>query len=245
MTFCPLERQWRLPSINLRRLTSIFRLPRFLAWRRSPKRGQRSAPAVVSGKQPNPAREAAFDPHSFYPAAWLARRIVQLRPSLHADIGSYVTDVGILSAYAPVIFVGDRPLYARLPGLASVAGDITRLPFPDKSLISLSSLQVIEHVGLGRNGDAGEPPAAMKALGELQRVLGYRGSLYLSTLVGRERTVKGQQIFAPLTIVAAVPLLRLRRFSYVGDDRLLHADASLDEAAQQEFGCGMFEFERS
>jgi hypothetical protein len=82
-------------------------------------------------------------------------------------------------------------------------------------------------------------------LPELQRVLDDRGNLYLSTPVGRERICfNAQRIFAPETIVAALPLLRLRRFSYVGDDRELHADASLDEAAQQDYGCGLFEFER-
>jgi hypothetical protein len=190
-------------------------------------------------------REATFDPHDFHQAAWLGRLVAKSRPSIHADIGSRVTDIGVLSGFVPVIFVDHRPLHAHVAGLAPVAGDVTRLPFPDKSLVSVSSLHVIGHVGPGRHGDPTEPAAALKALGELQRVLGYRGSLYLSTAVGRERVASdGQRIFAPETILAAVPYLRLRRFSYVGDDGELHADAPLDEAATQEYGCGLFEFER-
>jgi hypothetical protein len=236
-----------LPFVDLWPLASIPWLPRFLAeWRRAPGSGRRPANVVsASEKRHNRWRETPFDLHSFYPAAWLGRLIAKSRPSLHGDIGSRVTDIGALSAFVPVIFVDHRPPHVQLPGLAPVAGDITRLPFPDKSLISLSSLNVIGHGGRGHAGDPTEQAAALKALGELQRVLGYRGSLYLSVPVGRERVVNSQRIFSPETILRALPLLRLRRFSYVGDDRMFHADAPLDEAAQQNFGCGLFEFERA
>jgi hypothetical protein len=198
------------------------------------------SPARFAG----PAQETPFDPHQFYPAAWLGRLIAKSRPSLHGDIGSQVTVVGAISAFVPVIFMDVRPLPVRLPGLAPVAGDMTRLPFPDKSLISLSSLNVIGQVGLGQGSVPADEAAAAKGLGELQRVLGYRGSLYLSIPVGRERVVNGRRIFAPEMILRVVPFLRLRRFSYVGDDRMLHADAPLEEAARQNHGCGLFEFER-
>jgi hypothetical protein len=187
-------------------------------------------------------REPPFDPRYFYQAAWLGRLLAKARPALHIDVGSCATDISVLSAYVPVIFVDDRPLPVRLAGLSCVAGDITRLPFADKTLISVSSLHVI---GAVRDGDSAEPAEAAKGLSELQRVLTYRGSLYLSVPVGRERVrSSAQQIFAPETILAALPLLRLRRFSYVGDDGELHAGAPLEEAAQQDYGCGLFEFER-
>ena len=89
------------------------------------------------------------------------------------------------------------------------------------------------------------PLASPDELRELQRVLGYRGSLYLSVPVGRERVrSKVQRIFAPQTILAAVPFLRLRHFTCIGDDGVLHADAPLEEAAKYDYACGLFEFER-
>jgi hypothetical protein len=124
-----------------------------------------------------------------------------------------------------------------------VAGDITRVPFPDKSLISLTSLHV---VGRGRPGRDGlDPEEDIQALGELQRVLGYRGSLYLSVPVGRERVRSGVRIFSPQTILAAVPYLRLRHLICIGDDGVLRNDASFEDAAAQDYGCGLFEFERA
>jgi hypothetical protein len=224
----------------------FLRLPRFLAeWRRSPRHDQKQADhAVAKGSgqnRPAPGRlgETPFDPHHFYPAGWVGRLLAKSRPSFHADIGSRPDEVAVLSALVPVtIFVDPRPLHAQLPGLMPVAGDITQVPLPDKSMVSLSSLHVLGQAG-------SEPEQDLQALGELQRVLGYRGSLYLSVPVGRERVRKGQRIFAPQTIVAAVPALRLRRFSFSGDDRVFHVDAALEEAAKLDHGCGLFEFERS
>jgi hypothetical protein len=236
--------RWRVLPRDLQQLAAILRLPRFLR-QRLPSHGHGSANSAGASEQwRNPAGETPFDPHRFYPAAWAGRLLANRRPSVHGDIGSRAPDVGALSALVPVTFYVDhRPLRAQLPGLATVAGDITRLPFPDKSLVSLSSLHVIGRIRPGRDTiEAGED---VKALGELQRVLGYRGSLYLSVPVGRERVrSKVQRVFAPQTILAGVPFLRLRRFTYIGDDRVLHADASLEDAAQQDYGCGLFEFER-
>jgi hypothetical protein len=239
-----LARQWVLPFVVPQQLASIVWLPRFLR-RRPPSDGHGPANRAGASEQPrNRGGEPPFDPHGFYPAAWAGRLLAKSRPSVHGDIGSRAADVGALSALVPVTFYVDhRPLQAQLPGLATVAGDITRLPFPDKSLVSLSSLHVIGRIGPGR--DAIDPEEDRKALGELQRVLGYRGSLYFSVPVGRERVrSRTQRIFAPETILAAVPFLRLRRFSYVSDDGVLHADAPLEEAAQQDYACGLFEFER-
>jgi hypothetical protein len=232
-----------LHFLGRRQLAAILRLPWFLS-PRSPSHGHRLTNGAGASEQwRNPPGETPFDPHRFYPAAWAGRLLAARRPSVHGDIGSRA-DVGALSALVPVTFYVDhRPLQAQLPGLATVAGDISRLPFPDKSLVSLSSLHVIGRIRPGR--DAIEPGEDVKALGELQRVLGYRGSLYLSVPVGRERVrSKVQRIFAPQTILAAVPFLRLRHFTYIGDDGVLHADAPLEEAAQQDYGCGLFEFER-
>jgi hypothetical protein len=245
MTLRFLARQRVLQLVDMRQLAVILRLSRFLR-RRPPSDGHRSTGGAGASEQwRNLVGETQFDPHRFYPAAWAGRLLAKSRPSVHGDIGSRAPDVGALSALVPVTFYVDhQPLQAQLPGLATVAGDITRLPFPDKSLISLSSLHVVGRIRPGR--DAIEPGEDLKALGELQRVLGYRGSLYLSVPVGRERVrSKVQRIFAPHTILAAVPFLRLRHFTYIGDDGVLHADAPLEEAARQDYGCGLFEFERA
>lgn len=231
-----LERQWGPPLRLLRFLTGWQPFRQNSAASRRPL----EAPPRQVDRGPKPP----FDPHQFYPAAWAGRLLAKSRPSVHGDIGSRAADVGALSALVPVTFYLDqRPPQAQLPGLAAVAGDITQLPFPDKSLISMSSLHVIGRIRPGR--DAIDPGEDVKALGELQRVLGYRGSLYLSVPVGRERVrSKVQRIFAPQTILAGAPFLRLRHFTCIGDDGVVHTDAPFEKAVKQDYGCGLFEFER-
>lgn len=240
-------RQWILPFIDPRQLASICLLPRYFAeWLHF--RRLSDAPVRFSDLWPclaDRSRHTPFDPHYFHQAAWLARALVISRPAYHVDVGSSVTAMGVLSAQVPVVFVDYRPLRVRLTGLTPIAGDITRLPFGDKSVVSISSLHVIEHIGLGRYGDPLDPAGATTALRELERVLADGGRLYLSTPIGRECVYfNAQRVFAPETVVRALPTLSLKRFGYVGDDRNFHADASFSEAARQDYGCGLFEFVR-
>ena len=54
--------------------------------------------------------QTAFDPHYFFQAAWLARKLAASRPGAHADFGSDVRAVAVLSAFIPVDFmVQGRP----------------------------------------------------------------------------------------------------------------------------------------
>lgn len=130
-----------------------------------------------------------FDPHYFFQAAWLARRLSQALPSLHVDIGSSAMMLNVLSASAKTIFVDYRPLRVQLSNFIPLGGDIVHLPFRSGTIRSLSCLHVIEHVGLGRYGDPINPAGSQLAAVELQRVLQPGGRLFLSVPVGRERSV--------------------------------------------------------
>ena len=186
-----------------------------------------------------------FDPHYFYQGNWLARRIADAKPKGHVDIGSSVLTIGVLSAQVPIIFVDYRPLMVRQDGLFCVAGDITRLPFADRSVGSLSCLHVIEHVGLGRYGDPVNIDGARIAAQELQRVICPGGTLYLSTPIGRERVCfNAHRVFAPTTILSWFSQLQLEGFSYVSDDGRFFENASPKHVPLFEYGCGFFEFRR-
>jgi hypothetical protein len=184
-----------------------------------------------------------FDPHYFYQGNWLARRLALREPRQHVDIGSSVLAIGVLSAFVPTIFVDYRPLQARQSGLVPVGGDITRLPFADASLTSLSCLHVIEHIGLGRYGDPLDAGGARRAALELQRVVAPGGTLYLSTPVGRERVCfNAHRVFSVTTVLAMLSELRLVEFSYVDDAGVLHRNVSPESVAALDYGCGFFEF---
>lgn len=241
-------RSWVLPFIDPRQFASIARLPRFFAeWLRFRGLAGRNT-ARFRDLRPcltDRASHTPFDPHYFYQAAWLAREVNSARPPLHVDVGSSVVATGVLSAFVPLMFVDFRPLQARLPNLDSIAADITRLPFADASVQSLSSLHVIEHIGLGRYGDRLDPDGWRTALGELARVLAPGGRLYLSTPVGRARVCfNAHRVFSPVAIAGALPGLKVDRFAMVDDDGSYIDNAELGDAGNMNYGCGMFCFSK-
>jgi hypothetical protein len=105
------------------------------------------------------------------------------------DLGSTALLVGILARSTEVISVDVRPLSVALDGLVTCAGTGVALPFRDRSIGSLSSLCVLEHIGLGRYGDQIDPQGTEKAAAELQRVLAPGGDLYLSVPIEKESRV--------------------------------------------------------
>lgn len=197
-----------------------------------------SYPCLADGVKATP-----FDPHYFFQAAWLARRLQESRPSFHVDVGSSAMMVNVLSAGMNMAFVDYRPLRVRLSNLSSLAGDIVRLPFRDACIASLSCLHVIEHVGLGRYGDPINPAGSQLAAAELQRVLQPGGRLFLSVPVGRERVCfNAHRVFSPGTVRAFFPELQLKSFSLVDDSGQLNEEVPLEAGVSLDYGCGLFEF---
>lgn len=183
-----------------------------------------------------------FDPHYFYQSVWLSRRLVESKPEVHIDIGSSITMLAVISAYARTVFVDYRPLKVQINGFVPVAGNILGLPFSDNQLVSLSSLHVIEHIGLGRYGDPLKPKGTYLAAKELERVLSPGGKLYLSIPVGRERTqFNAQRIFSPSSVQDMFTDLKLVSFGLIDDDGHLIQPADFSSAAACEYGCGLFE----
>lgn len=239
-------RRWVLPFVDPHHLFSIAHYPKFLfelKRYRSLAAGESVAWHDAYPCLSDRVTRTPFDPHYFYQGAWLARRLSLMKPSLHVDVGSSVAMVSVLSAGVPMIFLDYRPLAVKLAGLQSVAGNAAILPFPDGSVLSLSSLHVIEHVGLGRYGDPLDPEGTRRAAVELQRVLRPSGRLFLSVPVGRERVCfNAHRVHAPDTIQSYVPALRLESFSLVDDAGQFNENVSLKVAADLEYGCGLFEF---
>ncbi|HVT75243.1 MAG TPA: DUF268 domain-containing protein [Candidatus Paceibacterota bacterium] len=127
-----------------------------------------------------------IDPVYFIQGCWCAKKVFEAKPARHYDIASQALMVGIISQFTPTTMIDIRPLSISLPGLSFIEGDITRLPFKDGEISSLSSICVIEHIGLGRYGDPLDQFGTEKASAELSRVLARGGSLYISVPVDAE-----------------------------------------------------------
>lgn len=185
--------------------------------------------------------DTPLDPVYFYQNAWCAKKIFENRPIRHYDIGSDAKLVGTLSQFTPTIMVDIRPLPLSLLGLSFLKGDILHLPFKDEEIESLSSICVIEHIGLGRYGDPLDSHGSEKAAAELVRVLAQGGDLYISVPVDKENTTyfnahrafeRGYviKIFSPLTLVEE---------HYIYGDKMV---ASYDK--EKGFGTGLYHFKK-
>lgn len=124
--------------------------------------------------------ETVIEPTYFYQDTWAFERILQSKPNHHIDIGSHHKFVALLSKVIPVTMVDIRPLSLSLDTLNFMKGSILNLPYEDSTIESLSSLCVIEHIGLGRYGDPLDINGTEKAANEIKRVIKPGGNLYTS-----------------------------------------------------------------
>lgn len=233
--------------MRIRRLAKLlFEYPRFvrqyLTYRRMPggviqeiqaRLGERTASSSIS-------------PHYFYQGVWAFEKILISKVQKHVDIGAEVNWVGVLTRITKVVSVELRPLNAKLDNFEGLRGDILHLPFPDKSVQSLSCLHVAEHIGLGRYGDELDPEGTKKACHELARVLAQGGSIYFSLPIGRERTVfNAHRIHDPATILGYFSELELKEFSAVTDRGEYVRNVNPKEFNTAKYACGLFHFSRT
>jgi hypothetical protein len=106
-------------------------------------------------------------------------------PVYLVDVGSTVLLVGILSQFTRCVSVDIRPIQSALDGLEVRQGTITQLPFQDNEVPCLSSMCVLEHIGLGRYGDLLNPNGTQDAVREIARVIKPGGIVIYSVPVGR------------------------------------------------------------
>ncbi len=156
----------------------------------------------------------------FWQDLWAAKKIFQVHPYEHYDIGSRVDGfIAHVLPFMPVTMIDIRPLPDKVEGLNFIQSDATNLEnIPDNSIISLSSLCAPEHFGLGRYGDPIDPEACFKAMRSMQRVLKNGGHLYIAVPVGENNGVafNAHRIFKPELIIETLNELTLADFSVVG-----------------------------
>lgn len=232
-------------------LRTLSDLPRFVSTLRAYRRMAGSAEFPIRARNLRPmladrmANAGVGSGHYFHQDLWAARKVFNRRPVRHVDIGSRIDGfVAHLLVFMPVEVIDIRPLTSGTVGLTFVQGDVmSRVGLSDSAVDSMSCLHALEHFGLGRYGDPVDPVAWRGALAAMERALRPGGRFYLSVPIGVERVeFNAHRVFAPRTILGAVPLLSLVTFSAVDDNGELHEDVGVDEFASARFACGLFEF---
>lgn len=187
----------------------------------------------------------AFDCHYVLQAAWASRRIAEAASDTHIDVSSDIRVVSTLSAFIPVVYAEYRPVHLRLAGLLQVTASLQALPFGDRSVRSISCMHVIEHVGLGRYGDALSATDHQAACQELSRVVAQDGTLLISLPVGRKRVMfNAHRVSDPVEVVSWFPGLRLREFSVITDAGELKWEVDPACYRHQDYACGLYRFSR-
>ena len=234
---------------GVRDIAALWRYPRFwLDWLRFKNLGGAAKTLDLAPCLHDRTAVTGIDSHYFFQAIWGFKRIQSAQPVSHVDIGSDVRWVGMLTCITRVSFIDIRPLVIGLESYEGKAGSIVALPYPDGSLSSISSLHVIEHVGLGRYGDPLDPNGSIKACVELMRVLAPGGSLYVSVPIGESRVqFNGQRIFSVSDVLALFPELSLEELSIVDtfggfQERVNPAKIELGHGQGLDYGLGMFVF---
>lgn len=177
----------------------------------------------------------------FYQDTWCARKIFETKPAKHHDVGSMAEMVGIIAQFTPTTMVDIRPLPLKLSGLSFIKGDILHLPFPDRTIESLSSICVIEHIGLGRYGDTPDAFGSEKAAAELVRVLAPKGNLFISVPVDTTNKIlfNAHRAFTKEYILELFKDLDLLEERYIYGDTL--GETYIPENGE---GTGLFHFQR-
>ncbi len=178
-----------------------------------------------------------LEPIYFYQDCWAARKIFSYKPKHHYDIGSSVKTIGIISQFVPVTMIDIRPIELKLENLFFKKGSILNLPYEDKSLDSVSSLCVIEHIGLGRYGDQLDVKGTEKAISELKRVVSYGGRLLISVPVDSENKIyfNSHRAFTRDYILAQFPEFELL------DEKYIYGNVMYENYDKSKgFGTGLF-----
>lgn len=182
------------------------------------------------------------EPTYFLQDAWFARKIAEQRPAGHVDVGSSARSMALIAQFVPVTFVDIRPVEIELAGFTFLRGSVLALPFADGSVSSLSSLCVIEHIGLGRYGDPFDARGSEQAAAELSRVLAPGGHLYVSVPVDLECRIyfNAHRAFTRDYLLSLFPRLILLEERYIYGRELVP-----DYAPARGFGTGLYRLSKS
>ena len=191
--------------------------------------------------------QTSFDRHYVYHTSWAARVLAETRPKKHIDISSSLYFAGIVSAFVPIDFYDYRPANIGLSNLDSKKGDLLSLPFPDKSVQSISCMHTIEHIGIGRYGDPIDPEGDIKAIRELKRVTALGGSLLFVVPIGGKAMIEfnAHRIYTYEQVMKQFTDMKLKEFALIPEHEAqggLIRNASPELTRKERYACGCFWF---
>jgi SAM-dependent methyltransferase len=177
-----------------------------------------------------------------YQDSWAFKHLLQFKPDRLIDVGSSTYFAAFAAQITKVVHVDIRLLHTSMPSIEPVRGDITNLPFGDNSVEAISTLSVIEHIGLGRYGDMLDVNGMQKAANELKRVLKKSGMLLVAFPVGLKNIVifNAHRICTPERAYEMFRGLELVEEKYVLNRRIVEKTAFDHSGRPYAYGCFRF-----
>lgn len=121
---------------------------------------------------------------------WAFEKIKKYNILQLLDIGSNLNFITFASSICKINYMDIRLHKITINNINSIEGDITKIPYKDDSITNISSLSVIEHIGLGRYGDQIDINGMEKSVKEFERVLKKGGNLIVSFPIGKENIIE-------------------------------------------------------
>jgi hypothetical protein len=187
-------------------------------------------------------QSGATKDHYFQQDLRVARRVFELNPIRHVDVGSRIDGfVAHVATFRPIEVFDIRPMNTKIHNVIFRQSDLMSL---DAEFLectdSLSCLHTIEHFGLGRYGDPVDFDGFDKGLKNLARMLKPGGRFHFSTSMGPQRIeFNAHRVFAAEFLKNYfVDSFELDRFSYIDDHGTLFEDVDSDgQDFARNFGC--------
>lgn len=188
--------------------------------------------------------------HYFHEDLLVAQRIFENKPIRHVDVGSRVDGfVAHVASFREIEVFDIRPQQAAVRNIHFVTADFMNVPDTWTDCTdSLSSLNVLEHFGLGRYGDPVDIEGDKRGLENMAKMVKPGGKFYLSVPIGPQRIeFNAHRVFSLRYLLSLLEKnFTVDHFACVDDGGDLHRNIPLNEETINSncgcrFGFGIFE----
>jgi hypothetical protein len=177
-----------------------------------------------------------------YQNGWAFEKILKNKPKELIDIGSNIAFLVSASKLTKVTTIDIRPHNIPINNLETKIGDILNIPYDNESIEYLSSLSVIEHIGLGRYGDKIDIHGMQKSINEFHRVLKVSGSLLVSFPIGSTNKIEfnAHRRFSPEKIYEMFNKFKIEEEIYILKNEIVDVKKFNEIGKPNAFACFKF-----
>jgi len=181
--------------------------------------------------------------HYFFQDLWVAKKVYESGIKVHYDIGSRIDGfIAHCLVFTNVVMLDIRDIKINIKNMSFVKTNaIDMKNIKSNSIESISSLHVIEHIGLGRYGDPVDPEGYIKLINEIQRVSSRH--IYISVPIGKQKLIfDSHRIFDPMFLIHLFNKCELLDFAAIDDSNILRTNLKPENCTDYIYGCGLFHF---